>query len=258
MVGYISYTKENRGLTIKRRRISGLVLLEVQLGREGKLSERFQARRAAKHLQRRGIREAVFPTDYPHQDLFIRRGIFPVETLHLYRAMAPLVVKKRMAALGLSGGTTTAAIAAQRMTGEVGEILRTLALAVRYVMLSAEGGEAFCERLRREYGVSVIRQMELEQMAGADVLLLFRSPETEPHNPVVLHLYDGECVLERNGVDFSLPRGILEQVEENCSQKQLLAVLLREGVLQNYQIPIMEVDIPEKSYYNASTINNIE
>ena len=79
----------------------------------------------------------------------------------------------------------------------------------------------------------------------------------EKDDNLALTLAVGE-ILQRNGVDFRLPRRLLEQVEENCDQKQLLGVLLRAGMLQNYQIPIMEVDIPEKSYYNASTVINIE
>jgi len=260
MVGYIVYTEENRGLRLKRRRIGGVVLLEVSLGKGGRLRERMNARRAAKELAKRRIREAVFPVDYPHGDLFARKGILPVDTLPLYRAMAPEIVKQRLRQLEFSAATTTAAITAERMTAEVGTILRELAMMVRYVMLSADGGEELCAQLRREYGVSVIRQPQSSRIDGADVLLLLRPPEKElkQENPVLLHLYDGERVLQRNGITFSLPRRLLEQVEENCDQKQLLQVLLREGMLQNYQIPIMEVDIPKKSYYNASTVNNIE
>jgi len=257
MVGYISYTKENKGLVVKRRRIGGLVLLEAQLGRELRLAERLQAARAAKLLARRGVREAVFPMDYPYLDIFERRGIFPVEVLPLYRAMAVPVMKRKMAALGFSPGTTTAAIAAERVTGDVERLLRELVLSVRYVELDAVGGEEFCRQLQREYGISVLRRCGQGQ-PEADVLLLLRAPKAEPRSPIVLHLYDGERVLWRNGVDFALPGRLLEQVEANCGQKQLLAVLLREGMLQNYQIPIMEVDITGKSYYNASTVNNIE
>ena len=260
MVGYLSYTRENKGMCIARRRIGALPVLEVRLGREGRLWERMAARRAAKLLARRGVREVVFPEDYPHQDLFVRRGILPVETLPLYRAMAPLVVKQKMMKLGLSPGTTTAAVSADYVTAEIGALLRALALSVRYVILDGAGGEDCCAQLQREYGVSVIRRSSWESLEKADVLVLLRPPKAgeKAENPVLLHLYDGERVLCRNGVDFVLPQRILAQVEENCNQKQLLALLLREGILQNYQIPIMEVDIPGKSYYNASTVNNIE
>jgi len=260
MVGYISYTEENRGLEITRKRIGGLILLEVRLGQEGRLLERMHARRAAKLLARRGIRETVFPMDYPHMDLFAKRGILPVDVLPLYRAMAPLVIKQKMIRLGIAAGSASAVILAERATAEVGWLLRELAMHIRYVILDADGGEDFCMQLQREFGVSVIRQPRREQIEQADVLVLLGPPEEglKLTQPVVFRIYDGEQVLQRNGVDFRLPRRLLEQVEENCDQKQLLGVLLRAGMLQNYQIPIMEVDIPEKSYYNASTVINIE
>lgn len=257
MVGYISYTKENKHLAMKRRRIGGLVLLETQLRKELRPVERLQAARAARMLAKRGVRSAVFPTDYPHEDIFARCGIFPVEILPLHRAMAISVMKRKMAALGCTPGTTTAAVAAERVTGEVERLLRDLALSVRYVILAGEGGEECCRHLQREYGVSVLRRTG-NTLPEADVLLLLRPPEGRVENPIVLHLYDGERMLRRNGVAFALPGPLQEQVEENCTQEQLLSALLQAGMLQTYQIPIMEVDIPEKSYYNASTINNIE
>lgn len=260
MVGYISYTKESKGLLLRKRRVAGLMLLEAQLGKENRLLERLYARRAAREMARRGIREAVFPVDYPHGDLFARRGILPVDLLPLHRAMAPLVVKSRMNRMGLSAGTTTAAVAAERMTAEVGKIVRELALSTRYVMLDAPGAEEFCYGLQREYGVSVILSPRRRQLEEADALLLLKPPEEGMRlkQPILLHLYDGERVLRRNGVDFALPRRLSEQVEENCCQNQLVRLLLGEGMLQNYQIPIIEVDITGKSYYNASTVNNIE
>jgi len=260
MVGYLSYTKENKGLAIKKRRIAGVVLLEAQLGKENRLLERHFARRAAKAMAKKGIREAVFPVDYPHGDVFAGRGIFPVDPLPLYRAMAPLVVKQRMNRLELSPGTTTVAVTAQRMSTEAEEIVREVALFARYVMLDASGAEAFCERMRREYGVSVILSPGKWQLREADALLLLKPPEEGMllDNPIVLHLYDGERVLRRNSVKFELPRRILEQVDENCCQNQILCLFLREGVLRNLQISIIDVDITGKSYYNASTVNNIE
>ena len=114
--------------------------------------------------------------------------------------------------------------------------------------------EAFCEGLKREYGVSIVQQPPRRQLKQADVLLLFRPWEEGEQGSVVLHLYDGERVLWRNGISFALPRRLMEEVEENCSLPQLLTVLLLGGMLQNYQIPIIDVDITGKSYYNADIV----
>ena len=50
----------------------------------------------------------------------------------------------------------------------------------------------------------------------------------------------------------------MEEVEENCNLPQLLTVLLLGGMLQNYQIPIIDVDITGKSYYNADIVYNAD
>lgn len=255
MVGYISYTPDNRGCTIARRRLLGAQFMEVRLGEDHRLFQRHYAARAARALSRTGVRQAVFPLNYPHEDLFIRRGILPVDTLPLYRRMAPLIVKRRMGQLGLSPGTTTVAVVAEGMTGELERIVTDLALQVRYVMLSLQiPAEAFCEGLKREYGVSIVQQPPRRQLKQADVLLLFRPWEEGERGSVALHLYDGERVLWRNGISFALPRRLMEEVEENCNLPQLLTVLLLGGMLQNYQIPIIDVDITGKSYYNADIV----
>lgn len=259
MVGYISYTPDNKGWTIARRRLAGAQFIEARIGRDRRLLERHYASRAARALSRAGIRQAVFPLDYPHMDLFIRRGILPVDPLPLYQRMAPLIVKRRMGQLGLSPGTTTVAVVAEGMNSALERIVTDLALQVRYVMLSLQiPAEAFCEGLQREYGVSILQQPGRRQLRQADVLLLFCPWEEGAENSVVLHLYDGERVLWRNAVSFALPRRLMGEVEENCNFPQLLTVLLLGGMLQNYQIPIIDVDITGKSYYNADIVNTAD
>lgn len=258
MLGYISCTPENKGCSIARRRLAGVQFLEARLGRERRFLQRLSAARAARALSRQGVRQAVFPTDYPHEDIFVRHGILPVDTLPLYRRMAPLIVKRRMGQLGLSPGTTTVAVVAESLDGELRTIVTELALQVRYVMLSlSQPAEDFCGGLKREYGVSVVQQPGRKQLGQADVLLLLRPPEEGERweNGLVLHLYDGERVLWRNGVTFALPHRLMGEVEENCSLPQLLTVLCRSGTLQNYQIPIIDVDITGKSHYNADIVN---
>ena len=104
--------------------------------------------------------------------------------------------------------------------------------------------------------VATITRAQLEE---AQALLLFSPREgLACTNPIVLHLYDGERVLQRNGVTFGLPPKLEGELEENCSREQVLSALLTAGILQNDQIPVLEVDKAEKSYYNADTMTNIE
>ena len=259
MIGYISYTEETKTWSVAEKNLLGLRFLQVTLPGGRKLLGKWYAARAARAMEKLRIRQAVFPCDFPWQDLFIRRGVLPVDTLPFHRRMAPQVVKKAMADRGLSPGSSTVAVVGERMTGELEKILTELALQMRYLTLSVPyGGEDFCQSLRREYGVSVLQSPGREQLAQAQALLLFAPWEGPAENPVVLHLYDGERVTAHNGVTYGLPPKLEGELEENCCQEQVLAALLAAGILQNYQIPVIEVDIGGKSYYNASTMNNIE
>ena len=259
MFGYIVYAEEERRGALSVRTVLGLPMLEAVVpGR--RLLGALSARRLAAAMAKAGVRQAVFPRDFPYGEHFVRRGILPVETLALYRQMAPLMVRHRMGQLGLSPSATTAAVSARRLSGAACEIVRAMALQVRYVMLAVEeGGEELCRELKREYGVSVLLRPGARQLAEAQVQILLDPPERPPAGgEIVLHLYDGERVLRRNDMTFGLPPALRGQVEENCEIVQLLAVLRGTGLLKNEQIPILDVDIPGKTHYNASIVNNIE
>ena len=90
--------------------------------------------------------------DSPDFEQPVRQGVLPVDTLPLYRRLAPLVVKQRMADLGISPGSAAVAAVGDNLTAELGKILTELALQVRYLTVSMKyGAEEFCHSLRREY-----------------------------------------------------------------------------------------------------------
>lgn len=256
MLGYISYTDDRKKGEVFPRMIFGQRFLQGALPQGRRWLGRLEAGRMARLLRQRGVRQAVFPVDFPFGDAFTRRGILPVDTLALHRAMAPLVVRQRMGELGIAPSSATVAVAADRMGYGLEKILTELALQNRYLVLQIPAGaEDFCAAMRREYGVSVLRTPTRRQMEQADALLLFAPVEgLVSRSPIQLHLYDGERVLQRNGVHFGLPPKLRDEVEANCDFDQLLAVLFGAGMLQNYQIPIMKVDSDGKNYYNADTV----
>ncbi len=256
MLGYISYTEGRKRGEVLPRTICGQRFLEAALPKGRRWLGALEAGRLAKALGRRGVRQAVFPVDFPWGEAFARRGILPVDILPLHRAMAALVVRQRMGELGISPSSATVAVAAERMDGVLERVLTDLALHNRYLVLQIPAGaDRFCAAMRREYGVSVLRTPTRRQMEQADALLLFSPVEgLESRSPIQLRLYDGERVLRQNGVRFALPAKLGEEVEENCGAEQLLAVLLGAGILQNHQIPIQTVDSGQKSYYNAYTV----
>ena len=104
------------------------------------------------------------------------------------------------------------------------------------MLWAEEGGEDFCLALKREYGVSILLRPPLERLAEAQVQIFLDPPPAPPAGgPIILHLYDGERVLQRNGMTLGLPVKLREQVEENCEIAQLLAVLSGAGIIKNYQ-----------------------
>ena len=260
MIGYIAYRDDVKTWHVEERNLLGLRFLTAAIPRGRRILGKYCAARAARCLGRLGVRQAVFPSDFPWGALFARQGILPVDILPLCRRMMPVVVKRRLAEMGISPGRTTVAAVGENLTGEIGMILTELALQVRYLTVSMKyGAEEFCHSLRREYGVSALQRPTREQLAAADVLLLFSPRADLPGaNPIVIRLYHGAEDLERLGASFALPPRLAGTVEENCRTDQLLCALLTAGILQNYQIPVREVDKGEKSYYNADTMTNIE
>ena len=260
MIGYIAYRDDVRTWSVEERRFLGLRMLGVTLPRGRKFLGKRYALRAARAMGKLGVRQAVFPEDFPWMEQFASRGVLPVDPLPLYRRLAPRLVRQRMADLGLSPGAVTVAAVGDNLTGELEKILTQLALQVRYLTVSMKyGAEEFCHSLRREYGVSVLQRPTRSQLEEAQVLLLFAPREgLSCANPVVLRLYGGEAELAGNGVALDLPVKLAGMVEGNCRRDQLLWALLSAGILQNDQIPVREVDKAGKSYYNADTMTNIE
>ena len=260
MIGYIAYQDDVKTWTVEEKNLLGLRFLQLTLPKGRRLTGKYYANRAARAMGKLGIRQAVFPVDFPWWEVFTRRGVLPVDTLPLYRRMAPQIVKRQMADLGLSPGATTVAAVGDNLTGELAKILTEIALQVRYLSVSMRyGAEEFCHSLRREYGISVLQRPTRTQLEEAQVLLLFiHREDLGESNPITLRLYGPEEILQGNGVTFGLPPKLEGVLEKNCCREQVLAALLASGILQNDQIPVLEVDKAGKSYYNADTMTNIE
>ena len=255
MFGYIVYESGERRGRLEQRNLLGVRVLEAAVPGRRQVYGALAARRLAAAMARRGVKQAVFPQDFPFAQAFWRRGVLPVNTLELYRALAGRAVKEGMAGLGLAPAETTAAVTAERITRGVEELVTELCMTVRYVLLQVpRGGEDLCRRLKGEYGVSVQLRPGRRQLEEADVLVeLAPPPEMTFRGALVLPLYDGERVVRRSGIRLSLPPQAAAAAP-GCEEDQLLAVLYRCGVLQKYQIPLKMVDIPGKSHYNASIV----
>ena len=235
MLGYIIYGDGPKKPELGQYPLAGVSFTSLRFGEarrpNGPLALR-RAARGAEQLREAGARRAVFPVDFPYTALFIRRGIAPVETLPLRRALAGPLTRRRMEELGLSPTQAVVALSADRMTREVADTARSLALSFRYVLLSVpSGGEEFARSLRREYGVSLLLDPSPDQLDRADALLLYAPRgELSGENRVFYALYPGGEA-GRGRLPLCLPAGVAERVEPNCCGEQLAAALYALGAV---------------------------
>ena len=235
MVGYIIYGDGPKKPELGTCQIAGAAFAALRMGEARRPNSPFALRRAAKgaaQLREAGVRHAVFPVDFPYTALFIHQGITPVDTLPLRRALAGPLTRRRMEELGLSPTQAVVAVSSDRMSREVSDTTRSLALSFRYVLLSVQsGGAEFARSLRREYGISLLLDPSPDQLDRADALVLF-SPRTDLslNNPILYTLYPGGEA-GRGRLPLCLPPALAEQTEANCDREQLAAALYAMGAL---------------------------
>ena len=100
MLGLVCYqdTGEKNGA----RTLCGVHFGAVCVPRGEGLRAVLSAKRAAKYLQKRHVRYAVFPKDYPHEALFARFGVLPPAEQPLRMAKSAEIVRCAMARLALA------------------------------------------------------------------------------------------------------------------------------------------------------------
>ncbi|MET0016409.1 hypothetical protein [Oscillibacter sp.] len=237
MIGFVAWTEERAPRRAEEQAVLRMRFLGVHLLRRKNTPAAVLHRRAvsaAKKLQKLGITRAVFPENFPYEAVFTKHGICPVEVMPLYRSLAVEWLRAEIAAKGLSGAST-AAVCADRLTGELVRAVTELCLRYRYVLLDVpDGGEELARQLRREFGVSLILRPNAGQLSEAEAALLF-APRPELHSAVALALYDGAEVPEN--VTLTLP-ALEDQLPVGCRRDQLFAALCGAGVLRAAQIEI--------------------
>ena len=134
---------------------------------------------------------------------------------------------------GLAG--VRLAVAGDRLSSEMVRTVTALALRSRYVMLDVPQGAVLADRLRREYGVSLLLFPPRERLAEAEILVLFEPrPDLPRDNPAVLELYDEAAPLP----PLLLPPVLEEQLPQGLCRSQLLSALVESGVLPLGQITV--------------------
>ena len=234
MLGYIIYGDGPKRPELGERRLLGVPFLTLSMGQpprpHGPLARR-RALLAARQMRERGVRSAVFPVDFPYTALFLRQGVAPVETVPLRRALAAPLTRRRLEGLGRRPTEAVVGLCGDRMSRELWDGARALALRYRYVLLDAPGGEDLARELRREYGISLLLRPSPDQLERADALLLF-SPRKDlaGENPVFYTLYPGGEG-GRGRLPLVLPLALADQTEPNCDREQLAAALYAQGAV---------------------------
>lgn len=183
---------------------------------------------ALKKLKKLGIDRVVLPEGFSPDTL--PEGMRAESTLALRQALAADWVRRELEEKGMRTAGAKVAVTAARLSGEVVRTVTELTLRHRYVLLDVpHGGEELCRRLRREYGVSVQLGPDRARLEEAEALVLF-DPRTdlEAKNPVVVPLYDEQYPLPQ----LSLPPALEERLPRGADRTQLLAALLRAGVIR--------------------------
>lgn len=233
MLGYIEYDENNKTVRLEKRKIMGGTFLSLTFGRENRgMRGRWKVIRAAKRMQEAGVRQAVFPVDFPYTSEFLRQGVVPMDTLPLRCEVCPHHVKRRLEELQIPPERGIIALSGGYLSRELRSATQTMALDFRYVMLAVpEGGEELARQMRRMYGVSLILKPTRDQLERADALILFEPrSDISCGNEVFCALYPGG-EYTRGRVSLAPGEEIARNLPPNCDREQFAAALYAMGML---------------------------
>ena len=228
MLGWLCWSerRERAG----RAEIAGLPVLRVPVRRREGTPEwllRRRVRAAGRTLARAGVRRVILPEEFPYGELLAGEGVFPVETLPLWRALAAELAWRELQRRGVPAGSV--AVRADALTGEVRRTVEALLRRCRTVSLDAPDPEgAYARVLRRRLGAA-LRTGD----AGAEVRLLFvrRGPERAGDIP----LYPGA---EGPKAALRLPEAWEARMPAGAQREGVIAALLAAGRLRREEIAI--------------------
>ena len=204
--------------------------------------------RAVRVFQRAGVGTVIFPAAFDRQALFEKAGVAAAGEETLRRRTAGAAARVLLAQHGLSAPACCALLLGDHMSADLRRTLTELALHVRYTMLCAGGGGGeVCSMLRREYGISVLREPGAEQLARARLQLTFGAARPVVPPPC-LWLPCGACTAAE-GFENSAPYiqyAVPEPLEASlgasgASRNALLSALLEMGTLRPEEVEVTEI-----------------
>lgn len=252
MFGLVLVQQDRKGqkkaVQCELRRICGVrFLAAVVEGSKRKFIEKQRMARAAKRMMRAGIRVAAFPENFAYMDVFEKYHIQAATDTCLRCATAAKAARWVLQERGLAPGECSIALLGDHMSVQMGRALTELAIHVRYTMLNAGGGGGeICSVLRREYGVSVLRNVGPEQLQRADLIVTFGAAAPDGRKDV-LWIPAGEItqaegyhsVLEK--CTYVLPPKADGQIPEECGRNAVLSMLVEAGALRPEELEVTEI-----------------
>lgn len=215
--------ESERGGTMEKKNIGGTEFLTVSVRRGVAWRAKLSARRAARALERLGVRAAVFPREYAFGTVFAARGICPVDTVSLQKKTAAAIARfalkqSSFRRLVLAGETCDTAVY---------EAALSLRREVRQFGLSfARGEEALARRFCFEWGIAAETELSPTGCTQEDLVLLF-SPreEWEGARGAVVPLFDAALAPEYIWPREIAPMGLepLQFLSALCAAGELCA-----------------------------------
>lgn len=217
---------EGRGVVLERMDLLGMPTLQVSLSTDGWWAA-CRLRRAARMLDRRGVRRVLVPPGFDGWRELSRWGLRGVDPVPLYRAVADRLVLAELERRGVGEVHACVALRGECLDAQLSRTAWLLCPKVRAVVVQVEwGGERLVQELYREFGAAAPPGVE------ADVAVRFSGAGTP-----------GELVLcgRPNLLGLGLePSGII--LPEEVEPLPLLTALWQAGSLSPEQLRVVSVD----------------
>ncbi|MBO5340349.1 MAG: hypothetical protein J6A62_05075 [Oscillospiraceae bacterium] len=210
---------------MERGWLLSLPVLKVRVPRGGRWEHR-RVDKAARLLYRQGVRRVLPLREFERWDILNARGLWAVDALPLYRAMAAQLVLAALAGRGEDPRNAAVVLRGDHVDAELAAAARKLCPLVRHLAVDTQrGGRQLCRELYWQYGAAV----EPGQ-AGQDWLSVRFNGENCGEDLVL-------CAQPRlMGLEVYAP-GLA--VPEELEQAPLLTALWQAGLLSAQQIRIV-------------------
>jgi hypothetical protein len=237
MYGYIRWRQREKGAPrLYRDSIGGAVFAVLEIRGSNGFYLRRRLARAARKLSKWGVRQAVFPRDFPLMEPFADQGIGPVPEQALRCALMEKLLDRLTRDKELPLAQGAAALLSARTDERVWRGGEALARRARFLILSTgAGGEALGDQLRYTYGVSAAPVAPMAPVLGVYYTDLPEQP------PFEAYLCLGPHCGEEQLVELDVSKEWRERLGDKEPSAQLLAALFSMGRIRPEDIKIKSV-----------------